>query len=83
MAGNMEARIDLGGNFELPLFYDIGRIGKALVDHETADKLRSSVGIGLRYITPIGPIGILYGRKRDPVDGESSGEFHFAIGYTF
>lgn len=83
LEGNMEARIDLGGNFELPLFYDIGRIGKALVDHETADKFRSSVGIGLRYITPIGPVGILYGRKLDPVDGESSGEFHFAIGYTF
>ncbi len=83
LEGNMEARIDLGGNFELPLFYDIGRIGKALVDHETADEFRSSIGIGLRYITPIGPIGILYGRKLDPVDGESSGEFHFAIGYTF
>ncbi len=83
LSGSIEARIDLGGSFELPLFYDIGRIGKALVDHDTADEFRSSVGIGLRYITPIGPVGILYGRKLDPVNGESSGQFHFTIGYTF
>jgi outer membrane protein insertion porin family len=81
--GSAEARIDLGGNFELPIFFDIGRISETSVDHETADKFRSAVGFGLRYITPIGPIGILYGRKLDPVAGESSGQFHFAIGYTF
>jgi outer membrane protein insertion porin family len=41
------------------------------------------VGLGLRYITPIGPIGFLYGFKLDPKDGESAGRLHFAMGYTF
>ncbi len=83
LSGGVEARIDLGANFEFALFCDVGRIGNTFVDHETADTFRSSVGAGLRYITPIGPIGILYGRNIDPVDGEDSGRFHFAIGYTF
>ena len=43
----------------------------------------SSVGVGLRYITPIGPMGLLYGHKLDPVDGESDGRFHLSIGYSF
>jgi outer membrane protein insertion porin family len=83
LSGSIEARIDLGSNFEFALFYDVGRIGQPSVDHETADTFRSAAGAGLRYITPIGPIGVLYGKKLDPVDGENSGRFHFAIGYTF
>ena len=47
------------------------------------DSFRTSVGMGLRYITPIGPIGLLYGQKIDPRPGETSGQFHFSIGYTF
>ncbi|MFW5874599.1 MAG: BamA/TamA family outer membrane protein [bacterium] len=41
------------------------------------------MGLALRYITPIGPIGGMYGWKLDPRPGESSGAFHFSIGYTF
>jgi outer membrane protein insertion porin family len=44
---------------------------------------RSSVGIGLRYVTPIGPMGLLYGYKLNRKEGESPGKFHFSIGYTF
>ncbi|MGC9324793.1 MAG: BamA/TamA family outer membrane protein, partial [Desulfomonilia bacterium] len=43
----------------------------------------SSVGAGLRYITPIGPIGILYGHKLERNPSESPGRFHFSVGYTF
>ncbi|HPE45208.1 MAG TPA: BamA/TamA family outer membrane protein [Deltaproteobacteria bacterium] len=45
--------------------------------------MRSSAGIGMRYLTPIGPIGVLYGRKIDRKDGESAGRFHISVGYTF
>ena len=82
VAGSLEGRIDLGKNFELALFYDIGRLS----DTEGVDDsggFRSTVGTGLRYITPIGPIGILYGHKLDKKSGESDGRFHFSIGYTF
>lgn len=82
MSGSLEARIDLGRNFELTTFLDAGRIRNTEI---IVDKTnwRTSAGIGLRYITPIGPVGFLYGHKLDRNSGESPGRIHFAIGYTF
>jgi outer membrane protein insertion porin family len=80
--GNIETRIDLGPNFEFSLFYDIGSVRNAIVD-EGSDEFRSSVGAGLHYFTPIGPIGIYYGHKLDRKPSESEGRFHFTIGFRF
>jgi outer membrane protein insertion porin family len=80
--GNLETRIDLGPDFELSFFYDIGSVRNALVDQGT-DGFRSSVGTGLHYFTPIGPIGVYYGHKLDRKPGESAGRFHFTIGFRF
>jgi outer membrane protein insertion porin family len=82
MAGSLEARIDLGGNLELTTFVDAGRIKNPEILIDDTD-IRTSAGIGLRYITPIGPVGLLYGHKLDRKDGESPGRVHFSIGYTF
>jgi outer membrane protein insertion porin family len=82
LVGNLEARLDLGANVELTLFYDIGR----LTDTESIDEddtFRSTAGLGLRYITPVGPIGFLYGFKLDARPTESPGRLYFSIGYTF
>jgi len=81
LLGNLEARIDLGYNFELTGFYDIGTLGDTLMDE--TDSTRSSAGLGLRYQTPVGPIGLLYGWKLNKRPGESPGKLHFSIGYTF
>ena len=82
IVGSLEARIDLGMNLELATFFDVGSVQDTLMD-EGPDGFRSSVGVGLRYITPIGPIGLVYGHKLDPEDGESAGRLHFSIGYSF
>jgi outer membrane protein insertion porin family len=82
VAGSMEARVDLGHNFELATFYDVGAVGD-IYDETISEDFRSSVGAGLRYLTPIGPIGLLYGVKLDRKPGESAGRLHFSIGYTF
>jgi outer membrane protein insertion porin family len=82
VVGNVEARINLLLNFEFTLFYDIGTIRKTRVD-QGSDDWRSSAGLGLQYITAIGPIGFMYGHKLDRKEGESSGRFHFSLGYTF
>ena len=50
---------------------------------EGSDRFRASVGLGLRYITPIGPMGLLYGHKLDREEGDSAGRFHLSIGYSF
>jgi outer membrane protein insertion porin family len=78
----MEARIEVSHDWETALFYDTGAVKRALVD-AGSDIFRSSVGIGLRYITPIGPMGLLYGYKLHPKEGESPGRFLFSLGYTF
>ena len=82
LSGSLEARIHLGRNFEIPCFFDTGTVEDSLGTVRSGN-FRSSMGTGLRYITPIGPIGILYGIKIDPREGESRGRFHFSIGYTF
>ena len=82
MVGSLEARIDLGLNFELTTFVDTGSVQDSLID-AGSDDFRTSVGLGLRYLTPIGPIGLLYGHKLDPHDDEASGRLHLSIGYTF
>jgi outer membrane protein insertion porin family len=80
--GNIESRFALGPDFEFSLFYTMGSIRNALVD-EGSDEFRSSAGIGLHYFTPVGPVGVYYGHKIDRKEQESSGEFHFTIGFRF
>ncbi len=82
VVGSLEARIDLGMNFELTPFFDIGSVQQTLVE-DGSDRFRASVGLGLRYITPIGPMGLLYGHKLGREEGESAGRFHLSIGYSF
>ncbi len=82
LAGSIEARYLVAYNLEIALFFDTGSIQKTNGTPVT-DNTRSSYGTGLRYVTPIGPIGLLYGRKLDPQPGESTYRWHFSIGYTF
>ncbi len=49
----------------------------------TLANFRHSVGPGLRYMTPVGPISLDYGFNLDRRSGESIGEVHFSISGTF
>ena len=75
-----ETRIEFWKNWETPVFFDTGFIS----DSPDAENLvRTSTGTGLRYVTPIGAMGILYGFPIDIKNGYKKGVFHFSIGYTF
>ncbi len=80
--GNLEARIDWGANFEFSLFYDLGSVRNAMLD-QGSNELRSSAGVGLHYLTPIGPMGVYYGHKLDRKHNESAGSFHVTVGFRF
>jgi outer membrane protein insertion porin family len=82
MAGNAEVRYEVTGGWEVTLFLDTGTVQKT-TDDQGDDSWRWSAGLGLRYLTPIGPIGLLYGHKLDSRPGERSGQLHISIGYTF
>jgi len=43
----------------------------------------ASLGIGLRYSTPLGPLRLEYGHNLNPRPGDPSGTFHFALGTAF
>ncbi len=43
----------------------------------------ASVGLGIRYQSPIGPLRLEYGRNVNPRAGDPGGTFHFSIGFPF
>lgn len=82
--------VNLNTELRHPLRY--GVIGAVFVDAGsvwfTGDPangfdLRKSSGLGLRYLTPVGPIGLDYAWKLDRREGESAAEWHFTIGAVF
>jgi outer membrane protein insertion porin family len=79
---NAELRVPLRSGFIGAVFADAGSVWFARNTLSGFD-LRKTSGLGLRYITPVGPIGLDYGWKLDPRAGESAGEWHFTIGAVF
>lgn len=71
------------------LFYDRGNAYGTGPDmsltRENMDfsDMRQSIGAGIRFISPFGPIGVAYGIKLDRRDNERMGEFHFSAGSAF
>ena len=82
LASSVEARLAVIDGIELALFFDIGTIRDTNAASVVPDT-RASYGTGVRYITPIGPISLVYGHKLRPEPGESPYEWHFSLGYTF
>ncbi|MEJ2096680.1 MAG: BamA/TamA family outer membrane protein, partial [Deltaproteobacteria bacterium] len=80
--GNIETRIDLGSNFEASFFWDVGYLDETFMSYQS-ENVRYSTGVGLRYVTPVGAVGVVYGHKLNPEPDESPGRLHFSIGYTF
>ena len=64
------------------LFFDAGR---AFDDEERIrlGQLRTSVGFGMRWISPIGPLRLEWGYLLDREPGEDSGQLEFSIGTLF
>ncbi len=63
--------------FWLSLFYDTSML--SLKPHHYSDTFYDSVGFGMRYITPIGPLRVDFGFPQR----ENGFEFHISIGQVF
>jgi len=82
--GSLEARIPLYKEFRGVLFFDFGNVYSKTQDIDLG-QLRYSVGFGLRYSTPIGPVGVDVGFPTNRIDPsqDPSYRIHLTIGQAF
>jgi outer membrane protein insertion porin family len=82
MNGSAELRYRVTDDLSLQGFFDTGSV--FLRDRNvSAGDLRQSVGVGVRYLSPIGPLGLDLGFPIDRESGEASYRLHFAVGAQF
>lgn len=90
LAASAELRAAFGGNWGGVLFVDAGNVWADAFDFHLGD-LRYSIGPGLRYQTPIGPIRFDFGYQLNPIPGllvngapqSRRWRIHFSIGQAF
>ncbi len=81
-ANAFELRYAFRDDLSLHTFLDTGSV--FLRDHAFAwSDLRFSSGIGVQYLSPIGPVGLDLGHPLDEASGEPSWRIHFSVGSTF
>ena len=79
---SVELRHRIYDHVEGALFYDAGKVFREPSQFSLSNWY-SSVGVGLRYLTPVGPLRIDYGYKLRPVPGQGRGRFHISFGFPF
>jgi len=86
---NAELQYPFTKGFRGFVFYDRGNLYGGGQNTSTTSttwdlgNMRDSIGAGIRFLSPFGPIGFSYGIKLDQATGEESGEFHFSAGNSF
>ena len=65
------------------VFYDGGNVYSAINFNNFASNYTNTVGIGLRYSTPIGPIRIDLGHNLNPVPGINPTQYFITLGQAF
>ena len=88
---NFELRYPLTRRLRLVPFYDLGNVFRRVRDISFGG-MTNSVGLGLRFNTPVGPVGVDYGYLLDPpsfvtasggVLRQPRGVIHIRFGQTF
>jgi outer membrane protein insertion porin family len=82
---NSELRFPLGIKEGLgaAVFYDGGNVYSAISFSRFIQDYSNTVGIGLRYKTPIGPVRLDIGRNLNPVTGVKATQFYITLGQAF
>jgi outer membrane protein insertion porin family len=65
------------------VFYDGGNVYSAINLANFADNYTNTIGFGLRYSTPIGPIRIDVGHNLNPVPGINPTQYYITLGQAF
>lgn len=84
LTGSFEVRTRTQKGLGWVLFYDIGNVYRGIVPRAERHPLLDSVGLGMRYSTPIGPLRLDIAfplHRRHHID--SLFQFYFSIGQAF
>lgn len=79
---NEELRFRIMRSFQLAGFFDVGCLTNSY-NAITLNNVRISAGVGIRYLTPVGPLRLDVGFPLDRRAGESNHRVHFTFGYVF
>jgi outer membrane protein insertion porin family len=82
---NSELRFPLGIMKALGgvVFYDGGNVYSAINLNNFVNNYSNTIGVGLRYATPIGPVRIDIGRNLNPVPGINPTQYYITLGQAF
>lgn len=75
--------VDLTHNLGAAIFYDGGNVYEGININHFLSGYSNSVGFGLRYNTPVGPVRLDIGRNLNPVRGQSATQVFVTLGQAF
>jgi translocation and assembly module TamA len=84
LTGSLEIRTRTQKGLGWVLFYDVGNVYRGIIPHAERHPLLDSLGVGVRYTTPIGPLRLDIAfplKRRRHID--SFFQFYFSIGQAF
>jgi outer membrane protein insertion porin family len=67
-------------------FWDVGSVAgddRGLASNENASSLRSSVGVGISWISPVGPLRLAFAKPIKKFEGDKIQTMQFQIGTSF
>jgi outer membrane protein assembly factor BamA len=70
-------------NLGAVLFYDGGNVYQNINLRQFIDNYTNTVGFGIRYNTPVGPVRFDIGQNLNPVTGQKSSQFFVTLGQAF
>jgi len=81
LINTVEASIPLSkaAKMRLAFFYDYGMIGNSSFDEIT----KEGYGVSLEWISPMGPINLVFARAKNPDDLDRTANFEFTMGQKF
>jgi outer membrane protein insertion porin family len=65
------------------VFYDGGNVYSAINVNSFVNNYTSTIGVGLRYSTPIGPVRFDIGKNLNPITGIGSVQYFITLGQAF